>query len=252
MTPLWQLKTPISAVMFDCDGTLTTIEGIDELARSREVAEKVALLTETAMTTTGMNLELYQQRLQLVLPHQEQIIALGKDYFDHRVPDAEQVIQVFQRLNKAIYIISAGLYPSVAFFGNKLNIPRENIFAVDIQFDQQGNFADFDRMSPLVNRDGKRIIVNEVKKRYPELMYVGDGLNDYEVYDLTTRFVGFGGAFYRENIASRCQYYIKKLSMTPLLPLALTAVECGQLHPAEQALYQQGLALIHNRDVITE
>ena len=39
--PTWQLDHPINAIVFDCDGTLSIIEGIDELARNNGVGDAV-------------------------------------------------------------------------------------------------------------------------------------------------------------------------------------------------------------------
>ncbi len=246
----WQLQSPISAVIFDCDGTLSTLEGIDELARLNKVSEPVELLTAEAMTSTGINPGLYEKRLELVVPSAKQVEELGKQYFAHQVPDVTAVIRLLKRLNKSVYLVSAGLYPAVKIFGELLNIPSSNIFAVDIQFDTQGNYIDFERTSPLVNRNGKREIVTQLKTHHDHVLYVGDGMNDLVVYDLVTRFVGYGGVFYRENIAAQCQYYIKQLSMAALLPLSLTQREHEQLLPDEQALYQFGLSAIQSNPEI--
>lgn len=41
---------PVDAVISDCDGTLSTIEGIDELARMNDVYAEISQLTQAAMT----------------------------------------------------------------------------------------------------------------------------------------------------------------------------------------------------------
>ncbi len=237
--PTWQLQTPIDAIVFDCDGTLSAIEGIDELAKNSGVADTVRNLTAMAMGKMGMNVELYQQRLDLVRPTQQQVLALGKEYFVHQTPDVMEVIGLLKRLGKAIYVVSAGLYPAVEIFAELLKIPAKNVFAVKIKFDSNGNYLDFDRSSPLVTSNGKREIVSQLKITHPKMVYVGDGLNDYATYDLVTRFVGYGGAYYRENIAKLCQYYIRTQSMAPLVPLVLTQSEYEKLTPAEKNIYKK-------------
>src|SRR5690242_10076384 len=103
MTTLnWQPSSPFDAIVFDCDGTLSAIEGIDELAKSNGVAEKVESLTANAMKHTGLNVEIYRTRLDLVRPRYEQVIALGQHYFQHQVPHVSHVIQLLSRLNKAV------------------------------------------------------------------------------------------------------------------------------------------------------
>jgi phosphoserine phosphatase len=239
----WQLQTPINTVIFDCDGTLSTLEGIDVLADKNNVGSEVKMLTAEAMGQTGINPDLYKVRLKLVKPTREQVFALGSDYFAHAVCDVQSVIQIFQRLQKSIYIISAGLYPAVARLGEFLHIPPENIFAVAVKFDDEGMYEDFDHGSPLINYDGKRVILQAIKQDSP-VIYIGDGMNDLAVYDIAERFVGYGGAFYHEKIAAKCEFYIKSKSMAALLPLALTQAETDLLTEAERRLYDAGLAAI--------
>lgn len=247
----WQLQTPIDSVIFDCDGTLSTIEGIDELAKLNGVGDIVKSLTSEAMGTTGLNASLYQKRLELVYPTATQVSTLAQQYYAHRVPHIEAIIQLLNRLNKSVYLVSAGLSPAVSAFGDMLQIPRDNIFAVDIAFDRDGRYLDFERSSPLVQHDGKRQVVRNIKAQHQHILYVGDGMNDYAVYDMVTRFVGYGGAYYRENIAARCQFYITGASLLTLLPLALTHHEYQCLAPIDQSLYQQGVARIHYDLAIT-
>lgn len=232
------LKTPIEAIVFDCDGTLSHIEGIDELAKARNVYSEVAHLTAEAMEQVGITPELYQKRLDLVYPSLETVFNLGQKYFDHRAPDSVEVIELLLSLGKTLYIVSAGLYPAVAVFGELLNIPKENIYAVDVDFDNQGNYRDFDHGSPLIQPDGKRTIIKLLQKQHPSLLYVGDGMNDYSVYDLVTRFVGYGGAFYREKFAKQSEYYIVTPTFKSLLPLALTKEEFEQICQQDSSLIQ--------------
>ena len=243
-TPSWQLPIPLNAVVFDCDGTLSTIEGIDELAKQNHAGREVQELTNVAMSQTGIDTELYRKRLQLVLPSQEQVDNLGLTYYANCSPDAAAVIACFQRLNKEIYIMSAGLAPAVVKLGELLNIPRSHVLAVDIQFDEKGRYLDFDTASPFATFDGKRKVIAELQAQHHRIAHIGDGMNDFVARDLSTRFVGYGGNFYRENIAAGCEFYIKTPSLASLLPLLLTQQELQELLPEEAALFHQGVAAI--------
>jgi len=247
--PDWQTKIPYSAIIFDVDGTLSAIEGIDQLAENNRVGDLVKSLTAAAMGEIGINPQLYQQRLDLVRPKQEQLLALGQQYYRERVLDADKVINIFQRLNKSVYMVSAGLLPAVTIFGSLLTIPKDRIYAVNILFDDQGNYLDFDRHSPLVTNDGKRQIAAQLISRHHHVLHIGDGLNDFSTHDLVTRFVGYGGVYYRQNIESLCEFYIKSRSLTALLPLSLTQAEFEQLMPDEQELYLLGIKAIQDGKV---
>jgi phosphoserine phosphatase len=228
------LEEPVDAIIFDCDGTLSHMEGIDELAAARQVGAVVKNLTAEAMGRGGLNPALYAERLNLVLPTRAQVDELGERYFQYKTPDLTLVLDVLKRLKKRIYIVSAGLMPAVAKFAELLKMNAENIFAVPIYFDETGNYLDFDRESPLVRELGKRVIVQQIKEKYPRCVYVGDGLNDLETYDLATRFIGYGGAYYRKNIEEQCEFYITASSMLPLLSLCLTEHELSFLAAEER------------------
>ncbi len=239
--PDWQLQNPIDAVIFDCDGTLSSIEGIDELADMNHTGPAVAALTQEAMERTGLNPDIYRQRLQLVLPSKQQVLELGARYQATLVPEAKSVIQILKRLNKPVFLASAGIKLAVDLLGEALNIPSSHIFAVDVTFTPNGSYLDFDTTSPLTRSNGKCDIAQRLKKQYPALAQVGDGMNDFVVRDTVTRFIGYGGVFYRENIAAGCEFYIKTPSLASVLPLLLTQAEAATLSTAEAAIYQQGL-----------
>lgn len=248
--PPWQLQTPISAITFDCDGTLSAIEGIDELAKNNNVYTEIHALTAEAMGKTGINPEIYEKRLRLVNPQQSQVLALGDKYFELRVPYILEVITLLKKINKPIYIISAGLLPAVRHFGQLLHVPQENIYAVDIQFDGNGQYVDFDRTSPLIHNNGKQKIIATLKNQHKHIAHIGDGLNDMLPPDLVTRLIGYGGTYFRENIAALCNYYIATTSMLALLPLILTQEELLQLSAAEQHLFDLGVQSIQQGNVL--
>ena len=240
----WQLGNPIDAVIFDCDGTLSQIEGIDELALQSGVGPSVKLLTEEAMSTTGLTPNLYKERLELVRPSLSQVIELGTTYYERVMEDAVDVIKIFKHFHKPVFLISAGLFPAVHIFGEKLGINTQHIFAVNINFTPEGEYLDYDANSSLVHNTGKRQIISELLTKYPRAVYIGDGLNDLSAADLVTRFVGYGGITYRENIAERCEFYITCPTLAPLLTLSLTEEEAKKLTQSDQETYLKGLRAI--------
>ncbi|HTM63037.1 MAG TPA: HAD-IB family phosphatase [Gammaproteobacteria bacterium] len=242
----WQLQTPIDAVIFDCDGTLSAIEGIDELAMQNHVGGAVAALTEQAMGKTGINPDIYRQRVELVKPSRQQVEMLGEQYYEEIVPDVEDVIHALQHLNKKIFIISAGLAPAVIAMGAKLNVPRENIFSVNFTFDDNGQYLEFDHTSPMTMHDGKRLVVKQIKDACGRAAHIGDGMNDFAAHDVSDRFIGFGGLVYRKNIAAGSEFYITSRSLASLLPLLLTKQEAARLSPQELECYNKGLTYIQN------
>jgi len=243
-TPSWLLHSPIDAVVFDCDGTLSQIEGIDWLATVNGVGKAVQALTEEAMGKTGITQALYTKRLDLVQPTASQLAQLGNAYYAHLTPDVDRIIALLQRLHKAIYVVSAGIQRAVEDFAERFGIPKQNVFAVKTHFDAQGCYVDYDKNSPMTQPRGKRRVVDIIRQRHPRLVYTGDGINDTEVIDQVTRFVGYGGAYFRESIAERCDFYIVSRTFLPILPLILTETEQQALSEQDRAIFQAGLALI--------
>lgn len=235
------LNRPIDAVVFDCDSTLSKVEGIDELARLNGHGEKVLEMTHQAMSHTGVNNSLYSQRLDLVKPTQEQMKILGDLYYQHRTPGAEATIKFLSDLGKKVFIMSAGLLPPVQLFGEQLGIAKSAAYAVDIFFDKDGNYSHYEEDSLLTGMTGKREIIRDLTEFYPRIIHVGDGLNDIESREVAARFIGYGGVTYRENIAKVCDYYVTHPSLLSILPLCLTRNEIAALSSEQFSIFQEGV-----------
>lgn len=245
----WALTKPLSAIVFDCDGTLTTIEGIDELAAMNGTSEHVSAMTQAAMTSLGITPEIYEKRLALANPFASNITALSDRYIKNEVPDIKDVVSLYKKLGKSIYIVSAGLAPSIILFAAHLGIPAENVFAVDIKFNEGLQYVDFDHASPLIHHSGKRIIITEILAKHSQIAFIGDGVNDLIAADIPTRFIGYGGIYFRQNIMDECRYYVKSRSMTGILPLTLTDDEINGLNQDEKALVEKGMKAIVNGEI---
>ena len=246
----WQPTQPFDGIVFDCDSTLSAIEAIDELAVFNGVGDYVTQLTEEAMQKTGLTADLYKERLDLVRPTQAQVEEVARMYIAKQTPDIQVVVEIFQMLYKSIYVISAGVNPAVQLFAQHLNIPHTHVFAVDLEFDETGCYAGYASNSPLTRSGGKRDVILKVQEVSSNILYVGDGMNDVEVKDLVSRFVGYGGAKFRQTIADFCRYYITSKSMLPLLPLGLTHDELQSLSLDARCLYDAGLLALEEGEVL--
>jgi phosphoserine phosphatase len=222
------LTSPIDAVVFDCDCTLTHLEGVNYLAKLNNIEDEIVALTEDAMEKGHLSQSLYAKRLSLINPTKNQLETLGQAYFDHKVSDILSVITALKKLNKAIFIVSAGILYPVRAFAKKLGIPSDNVFAVDLYF-ENSQYHDFDRKSVLIENTGKQSIIKKIKEIYPRLAYVGDGANDLCCISEVERFIGFGGIIYRELIESQSDFYLKSPEMLPLLSLVFTKDEFKQI-----------------------
>ncbi|MCJ7701589.1 MAG: HAD family hydrolase [Anaerolineales bacterium] len=262
MTTLPSVWPTANIVIFDCDSTLSTIEGIDELARMTGYEYDVAMLTKRAMEGDVPLESVYSHRLVTVNPTQEQVRAIANHYRQTVVPDAREVIEALQTLGTVVFIVSGGLIEPVRDFGVWLGVPRDHIFAVNMEYDQlagkwwrywelpgganpRANYLAVEP-NPLTSTQGKNQIVSQIRSQNPgRVLMIGDGLSDLEVAVDVDLFVGFGGAVFRQRIADEAAVYIHTLTLAPLLPLAL-----GQFGntPRFARLWADGLQRVYNNE----
>lgn len=216
---------PYAAVLFDFDSTLSAIEGIDELARRAGLYEQLAPLTAQAMDG-ALSLEaVYRQRLDAIRPSRDAVAALGECYIRHVVPGAGEVIAALHKHGKLVHIVSGGLRQALLPLAACLGVAAERVHAVDVFFDAEGNYQDYDETSPLARGGGKTAVCCQVWEREGPVVLVGDGMTDYEVTEGGVDFIGFGGVARRESVRSRAAHYIDDASLLPVLRYVLTRQE---------------------------
>lgn len=204
-------------IVFDCDSTLTGIEGIDELAKLKGVENEVVDLTRLAMEGLIAIDQVYRRRLEIVRPTLADLQWLAERYIEHRTANATDVIQKLSHFGKKLFIVSGGCRQAIEPFAQDLGIPKENVFAVELKFDSEGEYLGFDEQSPLTRQGGKKEILKELTQRGPTL-FVGDGATDLEVKEVVDLFVGFGGVICRSVVQQQAEIFIMELSK--VIPLA--------------------------------
>ena len=146
---------PYGTIVFDCDSTLSSIEGIDELAS--EEAEAVAELTRLAMEGVVPLDEVYGRRLEMIQPTRAALEGVSARYIEELVPGIREVFAVLHAAKKRLVIVSGGLLPAVAAVGAELGVAPEDTHAVGITFDASGDYAGFESDSPLARSGGEQV-----------------------------------------------------------------------------------------------
>ena len=208
-------------VCFDCDSTLSRIEGIDELARQHGLFDKVAALTDAAMNGELALEDVYASRLALIRPNQASIDWLAGLYIETIVEGVKETIQTLQQNNKQIHIISGGLRQAILPLADYLSIPEHQVHAVDVIYDEQGEYEDFARQSPLAISGGKAQICKTLIQANPSLVMIGDGKTDLEAKLAGAYMIGFGGVVRRPLVESQSDQYVSDTSLTAVLPYLL-------------------------------
>lgn len=210
-------KHGFDVVCFDCDSTLSRIEGIDELARRAGVEKDVAPLTSAAMSGALSLDTIYARRLCLVRPGRESIAWLGKRYVHEIVPGARETVSALLRAGKSVHIVSGGLRPALEPLARLLGIPLSHVHAVDVIFAEDGTYLDFDRESPLIHADGKTIVCRSLAANTSSIALVGDGATDLKARESGVFVVGFGGVTRREILVEGADVFVAVPRLTAVL-----------------------------------
>lgn len=205
-------------VIFDCDSTLSSIEGIDELARLRGEA---ALAASEAMTNDAMEGRLpveaiFGRRLELIQPTAADVVAIGEQYIATVEPSAKAVIERLKAEGWTPLIISGGFRAAIRPLADYLGIPR--VEAVDLYFHElTGAYEGYDESYPTTRSGGKPEIVTRLRGELSpaRVVMIGDGASDLETKPVVDLFVGFGRYLKREKVRLGAAHFITDLAELP-------------------------------------
>lgn len=224
--PLSDAPPPYRTVVFDCDSTLSEIEGIEELAAGRLSTgdrNTLARLTREAMDGERPLQEVFGARLDLVRPSRTDLERIGSRYLETLLPGALDLVAALRATGTRVMIVSGGLEPAVARVGNHLGLAPEDVFAVGVTFEADGSYRDFDRASPLVRSGGKLELIAELggAAGLGPLAWIGDGVTDLEAAPECARFIAFGGVERRAAVFERAVHGVTEPDLAALVPLLL-------------------------------
>ncbi len=203
-------------VCFDCDSTLSKIEGIDELAKQVGLGEAMARLTNLAMNGDVPLEAVYGQRLSLIRPDQASIAALAEQYIAAMVEGVKDVFDALLAQGKTVHIVSGGLRQAILPLAQVLGIPAGQVHAVDIFFNSDGSYSHFDSDSPLAQSGGKAIVASQLAEQ-GKLVMVGDGKTDMEAKQAGAFTIGFGGVVERPVVRELADVYVADASLLAVL-----------------------------------
>ena len=193
------------SVIFDCDSTLSALEGIDELAGERRA--EIQALTDAAMRGEVPLEAVYGRRLEIVQPTREQVQELGRRYIQALVPGTRELLRALHDADVLVRVVSGGLRPAVLALTETLDVHDDEVAAVDVYFDGDGAYAGFDAASPLTRGDGKATVL---RGWLPELvapvLMVGDGITDLEARPPAAMFAAFTGVVARAPVVAGADF----------------------------------------------
>ncbi len=216
------MPKPYDGVVFDCDATLSALEGIDQLAALAGVAAQVSALTHRAMNGEVPLEAVYGERLALIRPRQRDLANIAQQYLDRTVSGAKETITALQARGVKVAIVSGGILEAILPLAATLGIAPADTFAVRLQFDENGDYRGFEP-SPLTTAAGKAAIVAAWKSanHLQRVAMVGDGMSDVAARapGAADVIIGYGGVVAREAVRQAADHYSTAADLRDLLPL---------------------------------
>ena len=206
-------------ICFDCDSTLSKIEGIDELARRAGCFEAMARLTDMAMNGDLPLEAVYGKRLETIRPDKAAIDWVADLYIREIVDGAKEVFSSLLAQGREVHIISGGLRQAILPLAGVLGVLDNHVHAVDIQFNDDGSYKGYDERSPLARSGGKHEICQRLLNGKQSLVLIGDGKTDMEAKQPGVTVIGFGGVCSRAVVKELADKFVDDANLTPILSL---------------------------------
>jgi len=207
--------SPVSTklICFDCDSTLSSIEGIDELARARgpEIFARVEAMTNDAMNGLLPVEAVFGRRLEIIEPRQDDVNAVAARYIATIEPTAEDTVNALRTRGWTVVILSGGFRQAIRPLAQKLGIDR--VEAVDLFFNDDGSYRGYDKEYPTTRSGGKPEVIARLQHELKptQTWMVGDGVSDLEAKPMVDCFVGFGRYMARPKVKADAHRFIHAL-----------------------------------------
>ena len=200
-------------LLFDCDSTLSAIEGIDELGRLRgpEVFKAVEEMTTKAMDGSTPMESIFAKRLDMIKPTLKELESIGQKYIQEVEPTALDTIKKLKAAGWTVIIVSGGFTQAIRPLAQYLGIER--VEAVELRFNADGSYAGYVESCPTAKSKGKNVVAIKLRDEFKahQTILVGDGASDLEVKGDVDKMIGFGLYTPRPKVKAGADAFITSL-----------------------------------------
>ena len=206
-----KITVPKAKLLFvDCDSTLSSIEGIDELARLSNPAifAEVVALTNAAMDGEVPLDAVFSRRMEIIKPDREIADKVSQCYLENIVPGVPEMIRKAKSNGWTPVILSGGFAPLIEPLARHLGI--QHVEAVPLHFNGSGAYSGYGANYPTTRNLGKNEIIREWREAMLPawIVMIGDGISDLETKPDVDVMVGFGGVVRREKVMDGADVWV--------------------------------------------
>ena len=248
------IREPFDAIVFDAENTLTSALPWQPIAQNKEALLESNNQLSVLRKTDGKQMQATKDLLSLLHPSFQDSVEMGELCVKRLVQDAKGLLHLFHSLGKQVFINA--FFPEVALveLAQVLGVSEDNVFGIPIYYNSDGSYKDFDRHALLDQPNGKRRVVEYLKKKYSRVAYIGGAPDDLMVSDLVAKLIGFGGVKNSDTLAKETSAFLRCPSLAPLVYLCLTDGEIGKLGKSQHSSLFQTASdeFVHKRILLTE
>ena len=196
-------------IFFDFDSTLISCESLEEIIKTKlgnesKTIEKISKITQMGMDGQISFIESLQRRLEYISLSKSDVVRFGRQAEKYITVGMQELIQDLHKKNVDIHIVSGGFKEAIFPVAEVLNISPDNIHAVQLIWDSQGNFKEIDDDDKY--SQSKVEGIKFISKNWPKpKIAIGDGSTDLALFEhgLVDHFILFTQHVLRSELMNR-------------------------------------------------
>jgi len=175
-------------IIFDFDSTLIKKESLELileplLKNSPEKLREIEIITNLGMQGELNFRESLEKRLAIASPTKASVEAFTQECCPSLLTRGiEDFVNELHAKGDRVWIFSGGLTESIIPFAKVLNIPTTNIYAVEVNWNDDGSFKSLNNTNGAC--DSKLVAFEKAKELLQgEVIVIGDGFTDYQLFE---------------------------------------------------------------------
>jgi D-3-phosphoglycerate dehydrogenase len=207
-------------IFFDFDSTLVDIESFDELIATsmtdtpdkEEALKKVREVTRKGMEGKMAFQDSLINRLNVSNIQEDMFSSFAERLKGHVTKGFDNYIRALQNAGHKVCILSGGFSEYIIPVARELDIPSSQVFANRFTLDEQGNVVGFDVSNPLIQDNGKSLLIQGLRSQLKingNVVVIGDGMTDFATYadKQADLFIGCGIHVQRDVVKEKAEHY---------------------------------------------